>query len=90
MSTIASPEHKAASGKLNNVLATYREAEDLVNIGAYKPGSNPNIDYALEKIDQVNEFLMQGTEEKFDFEEEIEQLCAIFDDGEDSTDRAAL
>ncbi len=85
MSSIVSPEHKAASGKLNNVLATYREAEDLVNIGAYKPGSNPNIDYALEKIDQVNEFLMQGTEEKFDFEEEVAQLCAIFnEDGENA------
>lgn len=89
MSSIASPEHKAACGKLNNVLATYREAEDLVNIGAYKPGSNPNIDYALAKIDQVNEFLMQGTEEKFDFEEEVEQLCAIFDDGEGSAETAA-
>lgn len=89
MSSIASPEHKAACGKLNNVLATYREAEDLVNIGAYKPGSNPNIDYALAKIDQVNAFLMQGTEEKFDFEEEVEQLCAIFDDGEGSTETAA-
>lgn len=89
MSSIASQEHKAACGKLNNVLATYREAEDLVNIGAYKPGSNPNIDYALAKIDQVNEFLMQGTEEKFDFEEEVEQLCAIFDDGEKSAETAA-
>lgn len=89
MSTIVSPEHKAASGKLNNVLATYREAEDLVNIGAYKPGSNPNIDYALEKIDRVNEFLMQGTEEKFDFEEEVEQLCAIFDAGEKAAEVAA-
>lgn len=89
MSSIASPEHKAASGKLNNVLATYREAEDLVNIGAYKPGSNPNIDYALAKIDQVNEFLMQGTEEKFDFEEEVEQLCAIFDDGEENAETLA-
>lgn len=80
MSSIATEEHKKASGKLNNVLATYREAEDLVNIGAYKPGSNPNIDYALEKIDQVNAFLMQDTMEKFDFEEEIQQLCDIFNE----------
>ncbi len=82
MSSIASEEHKAASGKLNNVLATYREAEDLVNIGAYKPGSNPNIDYALEKIDKVNEFLMQGTAEKFSFDEEVKQLCEIFQETE--------
>lgn len=80
MSSIATEEHKAASGKLNNVLATYREAEDLVNIGAYKPGSNKDIDYALEKIDQVNAFLMQETMEKFDFEEEVQQLCDIFNE----------
>ena len=51
-------EHKQAAGKLKNVLATYNEAEDLINIGAYKNGSNPNIDYAIEKIDAVNAFLI--------------------------------
>lgn len=84
MSSIVTEKHKIVSGKLNNVLATYREAEDLVNIGAYKPGSNNNIDYALAKIDQVNEFLMQGTDEKFDFEDEVEQLCAIFAEDEEA------
>ena len=47
MSQIADREHKQAAGKLKNVLATYNEAEDLINIGAYKGGSNPNIDYAI-------------------------------------------
>ena len=46
MSAIVDDEQKAASGKLKNVLATYAEAEDLINIGAYKQGSNKNIDYA--------------------------------------------
>ncbi|MCH5268016.1 MAG: flagellar protein export ATPase FliI [Lachnospiraceae bacterium] len=82
MTGIATEEHKKASGRLNNVLATYREAEDLVNIGAYKPGSNKNIDYALEKIDAVNEFLIQDVGEKFQFEEEVEQLCRIFEEDE--------
>ena len=80
MSSIVTDEHKKASGRLNNVLATYREAEDLVNIGAYKPGSNKNIDYALEKIDAVNDYLMQGVNEKFSFEDEVKMLCDIFEE----------
>ncbi len=78
MSAIADREHKQAAGKMKNVLATYREAEDLINIGAYKSGSNKNIDYAIEKIDQVNEFLMQETHTKYDFEDEIETLEEMF------------
>ena len=78
MSAIADREHKQAAGKMKNVLATYREAEDLINIGAYKSGSNKNIDYAIEKIDQVNDFLMQETHTKYDFEDEIETLEEMF------------
>lgn len=80
MGQIATREHKAVAGKLKNVLATYNEAEDLINIGAYKSGSNKNIDYAIEKIDKVNEFLMQGVDEKFNFEDELAMLNAIFED----------
>ena len=78
MSSIVDAEHKEAAGKLKNVLATYHEAEDLINIGAYKKGSNSNIDYAIEKIDTVNEFLLQQTHEKFSFEEILEMLKALF------------
>ena len=67
------------AGKLKNVMATYNEAEDLINIGAYKAGSNKNIDYAVSKIDEVNTFLMQGTDEKFTFDEEIDMLKQIFE-----------
>lgn len=80
MSAIASDEHKSAAGKLRNVLGTYDEAEDLINIGAYKSGSNVAIDYAIQKINAVNQFLMQGTMEKFTFEEITERLGAIFQD----------
>ena len=78
MSSIVDSEHKEAAGKLKNVLATYQEAEDLINIGAYKKGSNSNIDYAIEKIDTVNEFLLQETYDKFSFEEILEMLEALF------------
>jgi len=78
MSQIAESEHKQAAGKLKNILATYQDAEDLINIGAYKKGSNPEIDYAIEKIQAVNEFLMQATDEKIPFEEEVQQLIQLF------------
>lgn len=80
MSQIVPKEHKAAAGKLKNVLATYNEAEDLINIGAYKKGSNPNIDYAIDKIDAVNEYLMQEVDAKFDYDEELSLLEALFEE----------
>lgn len=78
MGQIATKEHKQVAGKLKNVMATYKEAEDLINIGAYKKGSNSKIDFAIQKIDAVNDFLLQQTDEKFDFEEEVEMLGQIF------------
>ncbi len=78
MSQITEREHKQTAGKLKNVLATYNEAEDLINIGAYKSGSNPNIDYAIEKIEAVNAFLLQAVEDRVSFEETVQNMEAIF------------
>lgn len=78
MSAIATKEHKQMAGKLKNVMATYQEAEDLINIGAYKAGSNKQIDYAISKIDQVNDFLCQSTEDKYDFDEIVDALKQMF------------
>jgi flagellum-specific ATP synthase len=78
MTNLVSDEHKAAAGKLREVLARYTEAEDLINIGAYVKGSNPKIDFALTKIDQVNNFLRQGTFEKITYEETVNKLLGIF------------
>lgn len=80
MSAIAPMEQKKAAGKLKNVLATYADAEDLINIGAYKSGANKSIDYAISKIDAVNNFLMQETDEKFTYEEVVAQLEGMFRD----------
>jgi flagellum-specific ATP synthase len=84
MSSIATSEHKKVAGQLKNVLATYAEAEDLVNIGAYRSGSNPSIDFALSKIDDVNDFLMQDMYEKVDFDDTVEKLKALFAQEEES------
>lgn len=81
MSQIADREHKSYAGRLKNVLATYNEAEDLINIGAYKQGSNPGIDYAIRKIEKVNQFLMQDVDDKFTFEESVSLMKEIFVDG---------
>lgn len=79
MSSIVTKEQKKLASQLKMVLATYTESEDLINIGAYKAGANKNIDYAIEKIDAVNDFLCQGTDEKFTFDQTLEDLKAIFD-----------
>lgn len=81
MSMIVDKSQKTAAGKLKNILATYQEAEDLINIGAYKKGSNPNIDNAINKINAVNEFLLQDVDEKFDFEESVDMMKALFEEG---------
>ena len=78
MSSIVDKNHKRASGQLKEVLAVYAEAEDLINIGAYKKGTNPKIDFAVSKIDDVLAFLKQDTEERFSFEEELQQLLDLF------------
>lgn len=80
MSSIADKPHKKAAGRLKNVLATYNEAEDLINIGAYKRGSNSEIDYAMDKIGSVNGFLMQDVDEKFTFDESIKLLEGLFEE----------
>lgn len=80
MSQIVDKEHKKLASKLKSILATYNEAEDLINIGAYKPGSNPSIDMAIRKIDDVNAFLCQDVEDKFDYEQTYGLLKKLFED----------
>lgn len=59
-------------------MAQYRDVEDLINIGAYKKGSNPRIDYSIEKIESVNRFLKQGVNEKSTLETAAEGMAKIF------------
>ena len=80
MSMVTDKEHRKAAGELKNVLATYNDSEDLINIGAYKKGSNPHIDYAMSKIDAVNEFLCQDVDEKIEYEDTLARMKGIFAD----------
>ena len=77
MEDIASLQHKHNAGRMKEMLATYRKAEDLINIGAYLAGSNPAIDRAIAKIEKINGYLRQGITETIGFEESLLQLETI-------------
>lgn len=77
MSVVATDEHKSAAQKLKEIYATYIDAEDLINIGAFSPGSNRRIDGAVALIDRINSFLIQPVREKTDFEQTVKQLITI-------------
>jgi flagellum-specific ATP synthase len=74
MNEIVTPEHQQAASVIRARLAAYYENFDLISIGAYKPGTNPKIDDAIATIDQINGFLCQGVNEKFTFEQILEQM----------------
>lgn len=78
MRDITGENQRKNAKKLINILATYRKAEDLINIGAYVKGSNPKIDYAVKMIDKVNAYLQQEVEERVSYGESAAQLAALF------------
>ena len=80
MRDIVDPGHLDNAKKLVRVLSVYREAEDLINIGAYVDGSDPKIDYAKKMIDKINSFLQQDIDQKVSFGESVAGLKALFVD----------
>ncbi len=78
MSSIVTQEHKKLAGRLRDLYSLYIQNEDLISIGAYKAGSNPRLDYAIKKIDQINAFLMQEVEKSYSVEEVVALLEEIF------------
>ena len=77
MVDVASKEHYDLSMKFKDILATYNEAKDLINIGAYAKGSNPKWDIAIEKIDRINVYLKQGIMETVSMAESLSTLKEI-------------
>jgi len=77
MRNVSSPEHIKTAQKMREILATYHEAEDLINIGAYKAGSNPRIDKAVKMIDGVNLFLRQAVEEPTTFHQSLRNMQGL-------------
>jgi flagellum-specific ATP synthase len=78
MADIVDAEHRRMAGEIVGMVATYKKAEDLINIGAYVPGSNPAIDRALEMIERINTFLRQDVGERVDFTAARQALAALF------------
>ncbi len=74
MTDIVSPEHRKMAARIRDVMGIYEKNLDLVSIGAYKAGTNPKLDYALSKIDGIQQFLMQGTQEGFSYEEDLDMM----------------
>ena len=80
MAGIASPEHKQAASKMRQVMAAYEKNRDLITLGAYTYGTDPKIDYAIDKIEQIEEFLRQGTYEPSEFDDTVNRLVELFAD----------
>jgi flagellum-specific ATP synthase len=77
MKNVISKQHYDAALKLRELIAVYKEAEDLINIGAYKQGANPKIDTAVRLIESINQFLKQRLEEPTNFKDSLHQLQSI-------------
>jgi flagellar biosynthesis/type III secretory pathway ATPase len=81
MPQITPPEQREAADTLRELLATYRSAEDLINIGAYVDGSNPRIDRARAKIEAIYSFLRQRADEPSHYVDTLRQLLTDFPPG---------
>ena len=77
MPVVTNEEHKQAAQRLKEIYATYQDAEDLINIGAFAPGSNKRIDAAVALIEPLRMFLTQRIRERTPFDETVSQLTAI-------------
>ncbi|MBI5584042.1 MAG: FliI/YscN family ATPase [Deltaproteobacteria bacterium] len=78
MPDITTGEQQAARRRLVSSLAVYKKAEDLINIGAYAAGSNPQIDQAIKKLPEINAYLQQGVSEKVDMTRSLAELKSLF------------
>jgi flagellum-specific ATP synthase len=78
MKDISAKEQTEYAGKIIEILSEYERAEDLINIGAYTPGSNKKIDYAVTMIDKVKTFLTQGIDDRVTLEETLNSMKILF------------
>jgi flagellum-specific ATP synthase len=81
MKDIASPKQIEYVGKVLEIMSTYKRYEDVITIGAYKAGTNPRLDYAIEMMDRLRGFLRQGIREGAEFNDSLSRLYALFERG---------
>ncbi len=77
MPVVTTAEHKAAARKVREIYATYADAEDLINIGAFSPGSNRRIDGAIALIDRIKDFLIQPVRQRTLLKDTLAQMLVI-------------
>lgn len=77
MSELVDEEHMELARRIRRMLSVYKENIDLISIGAYKANTNPELDHALERMDQINAFLQQDVNESFDYLQTLEQMSAV-------------
>ncbi len=77
MSDLATAEHKTAANGIKQLLAAYQQSEDLINIGAYQAGTNPQVDAAIQLRPQILQFLQQRTDEKSDLTSAVSALTKL-------------
>ena len=71
MSEVATPEHRALAARMRDLMAAYREAEDMIQLGAYVAGSSKRVDEAIARIDKIRAFLRQPVEERWTLERTV-------------------
>lgn len=77
MPDVTSPEHRKSAGYIRNLLAVFKKNEDLINIGAYVKGSDSKCDEAIKMMGDINAFLQQSVEDKFEYEQTVESLIHL-------------
>ncbi len=77
MVEIVSPEHRQLASRIRDIMSVYEKNADLVAIGAYKPGTNRKLDFAMSKIDAVNDFLTQDVNEAFSYDQCVAEMERI-------------
>jgi type III secretion protein N (ATPase) len=77
MTAVADPAHRAAAGRLRELLAAYERQRDLILLGAYQRGSDPTTDEAIARLDRINAFLGQRTDEAAPFDDTLARLRAL-------------
>ena len=77
-SKILTREQKEAANHLRQVMGAKRQVQDLLDVGAYQPGTNPQVDIAIKYEDEINGFLTQRTEDKVEFDQSWSQLFDLY------------
>ncbi len=84
MTDVVQPEHRRVAAEVRDILATYRDSADLVEVGAYMPGSNPRLDRALKVVHKINALFRQELTERYKLDDTLARLTQLMPASEDT------